>query len=429
MNLTAGTALQGNKYMIQTLLNQTDLGATYEATHVYLDQSVILQTLNETVQQRSDFAQLQQDFKAGVRRVAKRLHPDMPRVLDYFEESGFPFVVLDYQPDQPIPKLSDWLSLPVEPPTQTVPITALEPQLEPEVPFLAQQNLAQQNGAIAPDSSPSSSGAVSSEITLPPEPASPDHDADTLTFSDVASYAVPAGLVAEEPLSHTSQPKAMPVHSRSRSKSKRWLPAALIVTSLAGGFVGAGIGFALRFSPSPATTTASDGNSGNASGKPSGLGNGLFSKEQDFPPDKDWPIQATAEFSPQPTLEQPIYRHTPPINYGAPAEVVQPLPANPVPVEPSPSPSPDQATGTIGILEKPSAPSTKSELELPDSLAPLPDTTSLNGGTPPNLNLSSPAAPAPSSAPPAPPAPVVAPPASNAPPPLPAPANPAVVNQ
>ncbi|WP_204368463.1 hypothetical protein [Neosynechococcus sphagnicola] len=48
MNLTTGTALQHGKYLLETSLGQGGFGITYRATHAYLQQSVVIKTLQKT---------------------------------------------------------------------------------------------------------------------------------------------------------------------------------------------------------------------------------------------------------------------------------------------------------------------------------------------------------------------------------------------
>ncbi|NJR65851.1 MAG: hypothetical protein HC772_11900 [Leptolyngbyaceae cyanobacterium CRU_2_3] len=113
MTLTAGTTLQNNKYLIQAVLNQSDFGITYQAKHALLEQSIILQTFNQVVQRRGDFAELRRQFLTSVRSLSQR--PDVLRVLDCFEEQGLPYVVLQAMPEQTPPKLGDWLTLTLDP--------------------------------------------------------------------------------------------------------------------------------------------------------------------------------------------------------------------------------------------------------------------------------------------------------------------------
>ena len=94
MNLTAGTPLQNGKYILQNQLRKGAWGITFRAIQAPSSQSVVLKTL--LTQPQTDSAHLKQRFVEEARRFAQCQHPGLARVLDVFEESGLPFVVLDY---------------------------------------------------------------------------------------------------------------------------------------------------------------------------------------------------------------------------------------------------------------------------------------------------------------------------------------------
>jgi len=96
MNLTVGAMLQGGKYVLNHVLSQGKLGITFKATQVHLNQSVVIRTFRPNPQIPIDLAQLKQRFTEDVRHLAHCQHPGLARVLDCFEESGMPFVVMDY---------------------------------------------------------------------------------------------------------------------------------------------------------------------------------------------------------------------------------------------------------------------------------------------------------------------------------------------
>ncbi|OCR01075.1 serine/threonine protein kinase [Oscillatoriales cyanobacterium USR001] len=96
MNLTSGTVLQKGKYRIDKVLGVGGFGVTYRATHIYLAQTVILKTLNDTLRQHPNFAKFQQQFIAQAHRFSWCQHPNIVRVLDFFEEAGLCFVVMEY---------------------------------------------------------------------------------------------------------------------------------------------------------------------------------------------------------------------------------------------------------------------------------------------------------------------------------------------
>ncbi|PSB11741.1 hypothetical protein C7B76_22880 [filamentous cyanobacterium CCP2] len=242
MILTVGASLQHSKYEIQDILNLSGMGATYKATHAYLDQPVILQTFNEVAQQRSDFEQLKQQFKQTVQSLAKQPAPAI-RILDCFEENTLPFVVLPFVPNQPSPKLNDWFSV-ASPQTASASMTAT-----PDDAFL--EAALDVETATASTATASTATATSMLVATPPVA-----EATTAT-----SPAQP--LTGNKPRSH---------QSRLYTSAKRRLPSALVVASLIGGFVGAGMGLALRIAALP-----------QENGK---AALSFFDRDQNFPPGK-----------------------------------------------------------------------------------------------------------------------------------------------
>lgn len=100
MNSLIGKTLQGGKYTLDRELGQGGFGITFKATHHYLHQVVVIKTLNETMRQHPDFANLQRKFQDEARRLAACVHPNIVRISDYFTEDGLPYMVMDYIPGQ-----------------------------------------------------------------------------------------------------------------------------------------------------------------------------------------------------------------------------------------------------------------------------------------------------------------------------------------
>lgn len=98
MNITAGKVLQNGKYVLENAIGQGGFGITYKATHNYLGQTVVIKTLNEELRREGYFERFEQQFVAEAQRLAKCLHPNIVRVLDFFEEDGRSFIVMDYIP-------------------------------------------------------------------------------------------------------------------------------------------------------------------------------------------------------------------------------------------------------------------------------------------------------------------------------------------
>lgn len=91
-----GKTLQDGKYSLDAVLGEGGFGITFRATHHYLNQTVVIKTLNQAMQQSSNFAKLRQPFQDEARRLALCIHPNIVRVSDFFEERGLPFMVMDF---------------------------------------------------------------------------------------------------------------------------------------------------------------------------------------------------------------------------------------------------------------------------------------------------------------------------------------------
>lgn len=100
MNLLVGKTLQGGKYTLLEELGRGGFGVTFKATHHYLNQQVVIKTLNESLRQHPNLAKFQQQFQDEARRLALCLHPNIVRVSDFFVEADWPYMVMDYVPGQ-----------------------------------------------------------------------------------------------------------------------------------------------------------------------------------------------------------------------------------------------------------------------------------------------------------------------------------------
>lgn len=96
MNSLVGTTLQGGKYTLISELGRGGFGVTYQATHEYLHQPVVIKTLHDSWQASPDFHRFQRQFQDEARRLALCLHPHIVRVHDFFLEAGIPYLVMDY---------------------------------------------------------------------------------------------------------------------------------------------------------------------------------------------------------------------------------------------------------------------------------------------------------------------------------------------
>lgn len=100
MHNLIGNTLQNGKYTLDQELGRGGFGITFKSTHHYLDQVVVIKTLNETLRQHPDFAEFQRKFQDEARRLALCVHPNIVRVSDFFNEAGLPYMVMDYIPGQ-----------------------------------------------------------------------------------------------------------------------------------------------------------------------------------------------------------------------------------------------------------------------------------------------------------------------------------------
>ena len=326
MTLKTGEPLQNSKYVVQSVLDQSDFGITYSARHALLDQLVFLQTLNDAVQQRSDFPQLKQQFLTAARSLSQQ--SDTLRVLDCFEENALPYIVLQYivlqaTAGQP-PRLSNWLTLPPEPRLSPEPLTP----------------------NLAPSELPESPKPVASK----PEASKPEIP----IASAKAEIPIAPELMREVVLPQINGASKNGTTGRSSQiiQPQKRIPISFLVTLLIGLGLGAGAGFALRFQPAGVTKTPS-----------------LFGQEQAFPAQGDWPItEAPKRLSAEPKIEEPFYRTHVPDYSPMPQPLYSPNPYSPNPYSPSPySPNTDFSRSPSDLAPSPEA---KSDRPLEASPSP-----------------------------------------------------------
>lgn len=100
MNPLIGKPLQDGKYTLEQELGRGGFGITFRATHHYLNQVVVIKTLNENLRQHSNFSEFQRKFQDEARRLALCIHPNIVRISDFFTEAGLPYMVMEYIPGQ-----------------------------------------------------------------------------------------------------------------------------------------------------------------------------------------------------------------------------------------------------------------------------------------------------------------------------------------
>ncbi|MGF1494598.1 MAG: protein kinase [Microcoleaceae cyanobacterium] len=98
--LGVGSKLSRGRYLLRSLLYQGELEFLYRGICASTGQSVWARTLNPQLCNRPDFAQLHFHFRAVAERLRRCQHPNLVKVLDIFEEDGFPYMVLAEIPGQ-----------------------------------------------------------------------------------------------------------------------------------------------------------------------------------------------------------------------------------------------------------------------------------------------------------------------------------------
>lgn len=93
--------VQGGKYIIKGVLGIGGYGITYKALHTYLDTYVAIKTINKTINSLGEAEY--QKYLSGFRKegktlekLSKKFHPNIVRIRDFFEEDGFPCLVMDF---------------------------------------------------------------------------------------------------------------------------------------------------------------------------------------------------------------------------------------------------------------------------------------------------------------------------------------------
>jgi serine/threonine-protein kinase len=113
MNSRTGTSLQNGKYTLTEELGRGGFGITFKAVHHYLNQVVVIKTLNEALQNGSagggrgahTAEEFQRKFRDEARRLALCVHPNIVRVSDFFIEDGTSYMVMDYIPGHTLEEL------------------------------------------------------------------------------------------------------------------------------------------------------------------------------------------------------------------------------------------------------------------------------------------------------------------------------------
>ncbi|HEY9846593.1 MAG TPA: hypothetical protein V6D03_10385, partial [Candidatus Caenarcaniphilales bacterium] len=68
MDPLIGKTLQDGKYTLEEVLGRGGFGITFRATHHYLNQVIVIKTLNEFLRQHPNFSEFRRKFQDEARR-------------------------------------------------------------------------------------------------------------------------------------------------------------------------------------------------------------------------------------------------------------------------------------------------------------------------------------------------------------------------
>ncbi|MGB5636982.1 MAG: serine/threonine-protein kinase [Waterburya sp.] len=91
-----GQNLQNGKYHLEGELGRGSFGITYQATNLALEREVAIKMLAPFWGQDSNLTDWVERFQNEAKKLAKCSHPNIVRVLDFFCENGYPYIVMDY---------------------------------------------------------------------------------------------------------------------------------------------------------------------------------------------------------------------------------------------------------------------------------------------------------------------------------------------
>lgn len=95
MNLMTQAVLHNGAYILKTQTGKGMLEITYQATQVSSGKTVIIKSFGEKLRQHSEFEQFKQQLPQLATRLQHCQHPHLVQVLDYFEEAGLPYLVME----------------------------------------------------------------------------------------------------------------------------------------------------------------------------------------------------------------------------------------------------------------------------------------------------------------------------------------------
>ena len=113
--LSAGSRLQGGRYVIKKVLGQGGMGAALLATDIRLDSKPVV--IKELISDNTDPTKLQEDvrnFKREVATLAHIDHPLVPNVTDHFQEGSRYFMVQEYVEGENLEERMDRVNQPMK---------------------------------------------------------------------------------------------------------------------------------------------------------------------------------------------------------------------------------------------------------------------------------------------------------------------------
>ena len=93
---TPGQLIQLGKYQVIQKIGAGGFGLTYLAQDKRLQRQVVIKAPNLTFQREQDYEQFIQRFQQEGRVLAKLSHPNVVRVIDFFQEAGMPCLVMEH---------------------------------------------------------------------------------------------------------------------------------------------------------------------------------------------------------------------------------------------------------------------------------------------------------------------------------------------
>jgi serine/threonine protein kinase/ABC-type branched-subunit amino acid transport system substrate-binding protein len=113
--LTAGSTLQGGRYVVKKVLGEGGMGAALLAIDKRLDDKQVV--IKELISDSSDPEKFKEDvrnFKLEMRTLARLEHPLIPAVTDNFEENGHYYMVQEYVAGENLEERLDHLQAPMK---------------------------------------------------------------------------------------------------------------------------------------------------------------------------------------------------------------------------------------------------------------------------------------------------------------------------